>query len=71
MATIETNVNIFAEEALAKNVVSLLADMPFGHFSQELVEWIRSTCLHWHKKELLWSEMFIQWQSTHRNRELC
>lgn len=32
MATIETNVNIYAESSLAENIASILKDMPFNYF---------------------------------------
>ncbi len=43
---------------------SLLPPMPvYDIFSTELKDWIKLTCLSWHKKALRWRKEFDQWRA--------
>ena len=47
-----------------EGLVTLIPPMPVTEpFSRELEDWLRSTCLTWHKKALRWREEFDKWHT--------
>ncbi len=47
-----------------EGLVALIPPIPVTDpFSRELEDWLRSTCLTWHKKALQWREEFDKWHA--------
>jgi hypothetical protein len=55
-----------------EGLVALIPPMPVKeHFSLELVDWLRSTCLAWHKKALQWRKEYDQWTAIENQKYYC
>jgi len=47
-----------------EGLISLIPPMPVHEtFSEELKDWLKSTCLFWQKRALKWREEFEQWDA--------
>ncbi len=55
-------INADKKQHEAEDLVALIPPMPVNEpFSHELEEWIKSTCLAFHKKALKWRKEYDQW----------
>ena len=55
-----------------EGLVALIPPMPVKEtFSLELEDWLKSMCLAWQKKALLWRKEFEQWRTIEDQRYSC
>ncbi len=55
-----------------EGLVALIPPMPVNEpFSLELEDWLRSTCLAWHKKALRWRREHNQWLTIENQKYYC
>jgi hypothetical protein len=64
--------NADKREREVQGLVSLIPPMPVTQpFSRELKEWIKSTCLQYHKKAIRWGDKYDQWDAIQREKDLA
>ena len=55
-----------------EGLVALIPPLPVTEpFSLELEDWLKSTCIVWHKKALQWRKEFNQWQAIKNQKYSC